>query len=52
MTERIDPTLSREDFALTGAFLLALAATLGALFIGEVLGQIAFMYGTAALIKV
>ena len=39
MTERIDPTLSREDFALTGAFLLALAATLGALFIGEVLGQ-------------
>jgi disulfide bond formation protein DsbB len=39
LTERIDPTLSREDFALTGAFLLALAATLGALFIGEVLGQ-------------
>lgn len=35
-----DPqTLSRDDLALTAAFLIALAATLGALFIGEVLGQ-------------
>lgn len=32
-------TLSRDDMALTAAFLIALAATLGALFIGEVLGQ-------------
>ena len=39
MTERTNPTLSGEEYALTGAFLLALAATLGALFIGEVLGQ-------------
>ena len=30
---------SREDLPLTIAFLIALAATLGALFIGEVLGQ-------------
>jgi len=32
-------SLSRDDFPLTVAFLIALAATLGALFIGEVLGQ-------------
>jgi disulfide bond formation protein DsbB len=31
--------LSRDDLPLTAAFLIALAATLGALFIGEVLGQ-------------
>lgn len=30
---------SRDEIALTVAFLIALAATLGALFIGEVLGQ-------------
>ena len=52
MTKADPQTLSRDDVALTAAFLIALAATLGALFIGEVLGQIAFMYGTAALIKV
>lgn len=31
--------LSRDDLPLTAAFLIALTATLGALFIGEVLGQ-------------
>lgn len=31
--------LSRNDIAISTAFLVALAATLGALFIGEVLGQ-------------
>ena len=31
--------LSRDELLLTTAFLIALAATLGALFIGEVLGQ-------------
>ncbi|WP_376780419.1 disulfide bond formation protein B [Paracoccus jeotgali] len=31
--------LSRNDLAISTAFLVALAATLGALFIGEVLGQ-------------
>ena len=31
--------MSRDDLALTAAFLVAMAATLGALFIGEVLGQ-------------
>ena len=31
--------LSRDDLPLLAAFLIALAATLGALFIGEVLGQ-------------
>ncbi len=31
--------MSRDDLTLTLAFLIALAATLGALFIGEVLGQ-------------
>ena len=52
MTNADTQTLSRDDVPLTAAFLISLAATLGALFIGEVLGQIAFMYGTAALIKV
>lgn len=52
MTETDSKTLSRDDMSLSAAFLIALTATLGALFIGEVLGQIAFMYGTAALIKV
>lgn len=33
------PSLSRDDLPLMAAFLIALAATLGALFIGEVLGQ-------------
>jgi disulfide bond formation protein DsbB len=32
-------TLSRNDLPLMAAFLIALAATLGALFIGEVVGQ-------------
>jgi len=39
MTEADPQDLSRDDLALTAAFLVALAATLGALFIGEVLGQ-------------
>ena len=38
---KADPqSLSRDDLSLIAAFLIALAATLGALFIGEVLGQI------------
>jgi disulfide bond formation protein DsbB len=37
---KADPqSMSRDDPTLTAAFLIALAATLGALFIGEVLGQ-------------
>ena len=52
MTKADADTPPRDDLAVTTAFVIALAATLGALFIGEVLGQIAFMYGTAALIKV
>ena len=37
---KADPqSLSRDDLSLIAAFLIALAATLGALFIGEVLGQ-------------
>lgn len=39
MTKDDPQELSRDDLALTAAFLTALAATLGALFIGEVLGQ-------------
>ena len=39
MTKADPQDLSRDDLALTAAFLIALAATLGALFIGEVLGQ-------------
>lgn len=39
MTQADPPALSRDDLALTAAFLIALVATLGALFIGEVLGQ-------------
>ncbi len=39
MTETDRQTLSRDDLPLMIAFLIALAATLGALFIGEVLGQ-------------
>ncbi len=39
MTETDRQTLSRDDLLLMIAFLIALAATLGALFIGEVLGQ-------------
>ncbi|MFN4156691.1 MAG: disulfide bond formation protein B [Paracoccaceae bacterium] len=39
MTNADTQTLSRDDLPLTVAFLIALAATLGALFIGEVLGQ-------------
>ena len=39
MTKADPETLSRDDLALTAAFLIALAATLSALFIGEVLGQ-------------
>jgi disulfide bond formation protein DsbB len=39
LTYRDPRPLSCDDLALTGAFLLARAATLGALFIGEVLGQ-------------
>ncbi len=34
-----DTTLTRSETALTLAFLIALAATLGALFIGEILGK-------------
>lgn len=39
MTNADPQELSRDDLALTAAFLIALTATLGALFIGEVLGQ-------------
>lgn len=39
MTNADALSLSRDDLRLTAAFLVALAATLGALFIGEVLGQ-------------
>ena len=39
MTNADSHGLSRDDLHLTAAFLIALAATLGALFIGEVLGQ-------------
>ncbi len=39
MTNAEHQTLSRDELAVTAAFLIALAATLGALFIGEVLGQ-------------
>lgn len=39
MTNPEAQTFSRDDVPLTAAFLTALAATLGALFIGEVLGQ-------------
>ena len=39
MTNADSQGLSRDDLHLTAAFLIALAATLGALFIGEVLGQ-------------
>ncbi len=39
MTKADPQSLSRDDLFLYAAFLLALAATLGALFIGEVLGQ-------------
>ena len=39
MTNAEAQPLSRDDFALTAAFLIALVATLCALFIGEVLGQ-------------
>jgi disulfide bond formation protein DsbB len=39
LTDRDTGKLSRDDLFQTAAFLIALAATLGALFIGEVLGQ-------------
>ncbi|MGL6209536.1 MAG: disulfide bond formation protein B [Paracoccaceae bacterium] len=39
MTEADSKALSRDDFPLVAAFAVALSATLGALFIGEVLGQ-------------
>jgi disulfide bond formation protein DsbB len=39
LTNRDAQSLSRDEMALGAAFLIALAATLGALFIGEVLGQ-------------
>ena len=39
MTKADPQSLSRDDLSLTVAFLIALAGTLGALFIGEVLGQ-------------
>ncbi|PZR00872.1 MAG: disulfide bond formation protein B [Cereibacter sphaeroides] len=39
MTAADPRTLSREDLPLLAAFAVALSATLGALFIGEVLGQ-------------
>lgn len=39
MTRTDEQALSRDDLLLTLAFLIALGATLGALFIGEVLGQ-------------
>ncbi|HQU69623.1 MAG TPA: disulfide bond formation protein B [Albidovulum sp.] len=40
MTNPDAQRLSRDEVLLTAAFLIALAATLGALFIGEVLGQL------------
>ena len=39
MTKADADTPPRDDLAVTTAFVIALAATLGALFIGEVLGQ-------------
>ena len=39
MTNTDAQALSRDDLPLMAAFLIALTATLGALFIGEVLGQ-------------
>ena len=39
MTRTAEQALSRDDLVLTLAFLIALGATFGALFIGEVLGQ-------------
>ncbi len=39
MTKSDQPNLSRDDLLVLVAFLIALAATLGALFIGEVMGQ-------------
>lgn len=39
MTKADPQSLSRDELSLIAAFLIALAATLGALFIGEVLGQ-------------
>lgn len=39
MTNAVPQGLSRDDLPLTAAFLIALAATLSALFIGEVMGQ-------------
>lgn len=39
MTKTETQTLSRDDLLFLAAFLIALSATLGALFIGEVLGQ-------------
>ena len=39
MTRTDEQALSRDDLVLTLAFLIALGATFGALFIGEVLGQ-------------
>jgi disulfide bond formation protein DsbB len=39
LIETDSKTLSRDDISLSAAFLIALTATLGALFIGEVLGQ-------------
>lgn len=39
MNEADSETLSRDDLPLAAAFAVALSATLGALFIGEVLGQ-------------
>ena len=42
MTKADPETLSRDDLALTAAFLIALAATLGALFIGgdQIVGDV------------
>ena len=42
MTNTDVQSLSHDDLHLTAAFLIALAATLGALFIGEVLGQMPY----------
>jgi disulfide bond formation protein DsbB len=39
LTRTDEQALSRDDLVLTLAFLIALGATFGALFIGEVLGQ-------------
>ena len=61
MTRTDEQALSRDDLVLTLAFLIALGATFGALFIGEVMGQLpcnlcwhqrAFMFPLAVILGV